>query len=109
MVKLIETELPARRSGTAIEVAGHQLLLHGDQVLLDGLEIRMSAAPLAVLQSLAVNPGHVVSRQELLAAPPGGLASSEHAIEMAVARVGAAIGTRLVQTVVKRGYRLVTP
>ena len=82
-------------------------MLLGDQVLLDGLEVRMSAAPLAVLHALAVNPGHVVSRQELLAALPNGPASSEHAVEMAVARVRAAIGTRLVQTVVKRGYRLV--
>ena len=107
MVKLMETELPARRCGTALEVAGHQLLLHGDRVLLDGVEVRMSAAPLAVLQALAVNPGHVVSRPDLLEALPSGLASSEHAVEMAVARVRAAIGTRLVQTVVKRGYRLV--
>lgn len=106
MVKLLETELPARRSGTVLEIAGHQLLLHGDQVLLDGLAVRLSAAPLAVLQALAVNPGHVVSRPELLAALPSGLACSEHAVEMAVARVRAAIGTRLVQTVVKRGYRL---
>ncbi|MGZ4464017.1 MAG: uroporphyrinogen-III synthase [Nocardioides sp.] len=107
MVKLMETELPARRSGTAIPVAGHLLVLHGDTVLLDGLEVRMSAGPLAVLHRLAVNPGHVVSRQELLGALPGGGAGSEHAVEMAVARVRAAIGTRLVQTVVKRGYRLV--
>ena len=109
MVKLMETELPSRRSGTALEVAGHQLLLHNDLVLLDGVAIRMSAAPLAVLQALAVNPGHVVSRPELLAALPSGQASSEHAVEMAVARLRAAIGTTLVQTVVKRGYRLATP
>jgi len=107
MVKLMETELPARRCGTALEVAGQQLLLHGDRVLLDGVEVRMSAAPLAVLQALAVNPGHVVSRPDLLEALPSGRASSEHAVEMAVARVRAASGTRLVQTVVKRGYRLV--
>ena len=37
MVKLMETELPARRAGTALDVAGHLLLLHGDQVLLDGV------------------------------------------------------------------------
>jgi uroporphyrinogen-III synthase len=106
MVKLMETELPVRRCGTALEVAGHQLLLHGDRVLLDGVDVRLSAAPLAVLQALAVNPGHVVSRADLLTALPSGLASSEHAVEMAVARVRAALGTRVVQTVVKRGYRL---
>ncbi|MFC4787168.1 uroporphyrinogen-III synthase [Nocardioides sp. MAHUQ-72] len=107
MVKLMETELPARRCGTALDVAGHQLLLHGERILLDGVDVRLSAAPLAVLQALAVNPGHVVSRPELLAALPSGQAGSEHAVEMAVARLRAAIGTRLVQTVVKRGYRLV--
>jgi len=109
MIKLLETELPSRRSGVALEVAGHTLVLHGDKVLLDGVVVPLSPAPLAVLQALAVNPGHVVSRRELLAGLPTGQASSEHAVEMAVARLRAAIGTRLVQTVVKRGYRLVAP
>ena len=36
-------------------------------------------------------------------------AATEHAVEMAVARLRAALGTRVVQTVVKRGYRLATP
>jgi uroporphyrinogen-III synthase len=106
MVKLLETELPSRREGLALDVAGHILLLHGDVVLLDGLEVRLSPAPLAVLSALLVNPGHVVSRPDLLAALPSGTAGSEHAVEVAVARLRAAIGTRLVQTVVKRGYRL---
>lgn len=107
MVKLMETELPSRRTGTVLEVAGHHLVLHGEAVLLDGVEVKMSSAPLAVLHALAVNPGHVVSRPDLLAALPSGTANSEHAVEMAIARVRAAIGTTLVQTVVKRGYRLV--
>lgn len=107
MVKLLETELPSRREGTALEVAGHTLLLHGDVILVDGIDVRLSPAPLAVLHALVVNPGHVVSRRDLLACLPTGQASSEHAVEMAVARLRAAIGTRLVQTVVKRGYRLV--
>lgn len=106
MVKLLETELPSRREGTALDVMGHLLLLHGDVVLLDGVEVRLSPAPLAVLHALAINPGHVVSRRELLQCLPTGQASSEHAVEMAVARLRAAIGTRLIQTVVKRGYRL---
>ena len=112
MVKLLETELPSRGRGIQVEVAGHVLLLHGGldgldgTVLLDGVEVRLSPAPLAVLQALLVNPGTVVSRRELLAALPSGTAGSEHAVEMAVARLRAALGTRLVQTVVKRGYRL---
>jgi uroporphyrinogen-III synthase len=106
MVKQMETELPSRRRGVVIEAAGHRVVLHGDAVVVDGADVSLSPAPLAVLHALAVNPGHVVSRKDLLAALPSGTAGSEHAVEMAVARLRAAIGTRLVQTVVKRGYRL---
>ncbi len=110
MIKQLEVELPSRASGTSFEVAGRTLLLHGDDVLLDGVEVKLSGAPLAVLHAMVVNPGHVVSRADLLAALPSGTAGSEHAVEMAVARLRTAIGTRSVQTVVKRGYRLaVTP
>ena len=106
MIKQLELELPSRLAGTSFEVAGRTLLLHGNEVLVDGAEVKLSAAPLAVLQALVVNPGHVVSRADLLGALPSGTAASEHAVEMAVARLRTAIGTRAVQTVVKRGYRL---
>lgn len=106
MVKQLEAELPSRATGTTLEVAGHTLLLHGDDVLVDGAEVKLSPAPYAVLQALLVNPGNVVSRRDLLAALPSGTAGSEHAVEMAVARLRAALGTRCIQTVVKRGYRL---
>jgi len=107
MVKFLEAELPSRRAGLSLELAGgHILLLHGTEVLLDGVEVRLSPAPAAVLQALVAQPGNVVSRQALLAMLPSGTAGSEHAVEMAVARLRAALGTRVVQTVVKRGYRL---
>jgi len=109
MVKLLESELPVRSFGTTLEVGGHTLLVHGETVLVDGVEVKLSPAPYSVLQALLVNPGHVVSRRELLAALPSGTAGSEHAVEMAVARLRAALGTRTVQTVVKRGYRLAVP
>ena len=110
LVRLLETELPSRREGFAVELdGGHQLLLHGDDVLLDGRPVRLSPAPAAVLQALLTNPGSVVSRPALLAGLPSGQAGSEHAVEMAVARLRSAIGTRAVQTVVKRGYRLAVP
>jgi uroporphyrinogen-III synthase len=47
----------------------------------------------------------VLSRAALLGALPRG--ADEHAVEMAVARLRAALGgATYVQTVVKRGYRL---
>ncbi|GAA0976666.1 Transcriptional regulatory protein QseB [Nocardioides aquaticus] len=110
MVKLLETELPSRREGLLLDLeTGQQLLLHGDAVLLDGAEVKLSPAPAAVLQALVANPGNVVPRRALLAMLPSGTAGSEHAVEMAVARLRATIGTRSVQTVVKRGYRLGVP
>jgi uroporphyrinogen-III synthase len=61
---------------------------------------------MTVLRTLARRPGRVVSRAELLAALPG-RGVDEHAVEPAVARLRAALGhPKLVQTVVKRGYRL---
>ncbi len=110
MVKLLETELPSRREGLRLNLgSGHQLLLHGDAVLLDRVGVKLSPAPAAVLQALVANPGNVVPRRALLAMLPSGTAGSEHAVEMAVARLRATIGTRSVQTVVKRGYRLAVP
>ncbi|MER7606515.1 uroporphyrinogen-III synthase [Nocardioides sp. NPDC127503] len=107
MVKMLQTELPLRREGLLIELSGgHQLLLHGDAVILDGAEVKLSPAPAAVLGALVANPGIVVSRQALLAMLPSGTAGSEHAVEMAVARLRSALGTKTIQTVVKRGYRL---
>lgn len=106
MVKTLEVELPLRRRGNEIDVAGHRLRLHGGLILVDGRRVSLSPAPLAVLQALAERPGHVVSRAELMRHLPSGLAASEHAVEVAVARLRSALGRPLVQTVVKRGYRL---
>lgn len=106
MVKTLEVELPSRRRGTELVVRDRRLLLHGDAVCVDGSPVRLSPAPLAVLRALAERPGRVVSRRELMGHLPSGLAASEHAVEVAVARLRATVGPSLVQTVVKRGYRL---
>jgi uroporphyrinogen-III synthase len=107
MVKQLEAELPSRRDGLSLELAdGRLLLLHGNDVLLDGVEMQLSPAPAAVLQALVADPGNVIPRRALLTMLPSGTAGSEHAVEMAVARLRAALGTRSVQTVIKRGYRL---
>ncbi|MYW31532.1 winged helix-turn-helix domain-containing protein, partial [Streptomyces sp. SID2119] len=48
----------------------------------------------------------VVARADLLRALPGS-GTDEHAVETAMARLRSALGApRLIQTVVKRGYRL---
>jgi uroporphyrinogen-III synthase len=102
LVRAIEDELPRRT--VTLRVAGHTLTLRGHAAILDGRLRPLAPAPMAVLRALAVTPGRVLSRAALLRALPRG--ADEHAVEMAVARLRAALGTRCVQTVVKRGYRL---
>ena len=72
---------------------------------LDGEPLPLSPVPFALLRVLSDAPGEVVARQRLLAAMPA--ASDLHAVEVAVARLRTAIGRPgVVETVVKRGYRL---
>ena len=105
MVKALEDELDAR-AGSAVEVAGRLLVVSGERVTVDGRPVRVTGSPLAVLTALVERPGHVVSRRALATRLSGGPGASEHAVEMAVARLRSAVGPDLVQTVVKRGYRL---
>jgi uroporphyrinogen-III synthase len=104
MVRQLEAELPAR--ARRLPVAGHWLEMRGHAVLVDGELRAVPPAGMALLRALARRPGRVVSRAELLRALPGG-SGDEHAVETAMARLRSALGQpKLVQTVVKRGYRL---
>jgi len=105
MVKALEEELAAREV-SGVEVAGRLLVVLPDGVTLDGQPVRLSGAPLAVLTALLEQPGRVLARRQLMARLPSGTARSEHAVEVAVARLRAVVGAGAVQTVVKRGYRL---
>jgi uroporphyrinogen-III synthase len=61
---------------------------------------------MALLRRLIARPGQVVSRRDLLSLTPGE-GGDEHAVEVAIGRLRAALGDpRIVLTVVKRGYRL---
>jgi uroporphyrinogen-III synthase len=57
---------------------------------------------------LDVGPGRVLSRGELLQRAWRDEPADEHAVEMTVARLRAALGPagKAIETVVKRGYRL---
>jgi uroporphyrinogen-III synthase len=90
--------------------AGHLLEVRGRLVLIDGREVRLGPAGLAVLRRLTGAPGEVVGREALLAVLPGG-GDDLHAVDVAVSRLRRNLPRPgIVQTVVKRGYRLaVTP
>jgi uroporphyrinogen-III synthase len=87
------------------QTIGGRLELRGQAAALDGRPLALSPAPLAMLRALARRPGQVVDRTTLLNSLPG--AGDLHAVEVAVARLRAGLGsTGVIETVVKRGYRL---
>ena len=106
MVRTLVDVLPGRVVQRLV-VGGRPLELRGHAVSYDGRLIPLPPGPLAVMRVLADEPGRVVSRAELATVLPGD--GDQHAVEMTVARIRSAFGdTALVQTVVKRGYRLAT-
>ncbi|MEU7056361.1 uroporphyrinogen-III synthase [Streptomyces sp. NPDC046197] len=104
LVQLLCQELPGR--ARALPIAGHQVQIRGHAVLVDGALKLVPPAGMSLLRALSRRPGWVVARSELLRALPGA-GRDEHAVETAMARLRTALGTpKLIQTVVKRGYRL---
>ncbi|TXL88885.1 uroporphyrinogen-III synthase [Streptomyces sp. IB2014 016-6] len=104
LVQVLCLELPGRTR--TLTVAGRRFEIRGHAVLLDGELRPVPPAGMALVTALARRPGWVVSRADLLRALPGA-GSDEHAVETAMARLRAALGaSELIQTVVKRGYRL---
>ena len=104
LARTIADELP-RRTQT-LRVAGHDVTVLARGVTVDGTARPLTAAGLALVRALTRVPGRVVDRHTLLAALPGG-GGDTHAVETAMARLRTALGDpTMVQTVVKRGYRL---
>ncbi|KOX00955.1 bifunctional uroporphyrinogen-III synthetase/response regulator domain protein [Streptomyces sp. NRRL B-1140] len=104
LVQLLCQELPAR--ARSLPVAGHRVEIRGHAVVVDGDLKPVPPAGMALLRALSRRPGWVVARADLLRALPGS-GRDEHAVETAMARLRTALGTpKLIQTVVKRGYRL---
>ena len=104
LVQLLCAQLPGK--ARPLPVAGHRIEIRGHAVLVDGVLRPVPPAGMALLNALARRPGWVVARADLLRALPGS-GSDEHAVETAMARLRSALGVpRLIQTVVKRGYRL---
>ena len=104
LVREIVEQVPLRR-GIALPVAGHVLDVRSHAVVVDGRLVPLTSASMALLRELTARPGHVVSRADLLKITPG--EGGEHAVEVAIGRLRTALGDpRIVQTMMKRGYRL---
>ena len=104
LAREITQRLPER--STTLVAAGHRLEVRGSAVVVDGRLVALPAAGMAVLRSLASGGGRVLSRQALLDRLPGDSCDG-HAVETAIGRLRTALGDpAIIQTVVKRGYRL---
>lgn len=80
----------------------------------DGQCLRLEPRVMDVLVQLAAYPGTVVSKEEILAAVWGGAFVEEGALSQAVHSLRKALGDdarqpRYIQTIPKRGYRLIAP
>lgn len=110
LVRTVVQELPAQRSRSVVSGC-HALELRGHTVVVDGTAIELTGRQVGVMTALVNSGGRVLSRAELLKAAWPEESRDEHAVEMTVARLRTALGPAgsVVQTVVKRGYRLAAP
>ncbi|WP_270886701.1 uroporphyrinogen-III synthase [Pedococcus sp. 5OH_020] len=105
LVRALVSHYEQARS-TAVCTSAGPLQVRRTVALLDGHVLALSPSGLEVLRLLADRAGEVVTREEVLSVLPGD-SSDPHAAEVAIARVREICGRRgLIQTVVKRGYRL---
>jgi uroporphyrinogen-III synthase len=103
LIKTVTDELPRRV--VKLRVAGSTLEVRGHAALIDGVPHVLAPAAMAILSVLAARPGSVVSKDQLAASLPRG--NDGHAVDVAVARLRAALGSgKHIETVIKRGYRL---
>lgn len=105
LAREVVEQLAARRR--IVQCADGIIDLRGHAVVVGGQLQPMAPAPMAILRALADDPGSVCSRGALAHVLPGGSDNDDHAIDVSVGRLRRSLGDpRLVQTVVRRGYRL---
>jgi uroporphyrinogen-III synthase len=105
LVREIVEQVPLRR-GLSVSMTRHLLDVRGQAVVVDGSFVPLPATSAALLRELARRPGHVVLRPALLRLLPGDGVDG-HAVDVAIGRLRHSLGDGdIVQTVVKRGYRL---
>jgi len=103
LVRLVIMELGGR---AGVQTPGGLLQVRAREATLGHRVLSLSPSGFAVLQRLAVAPGEVLSREELLRVLPGDSADP-HAAEVAVGRLRDAMdASGVIRTVVKRGYAL---
>ncbi|PPF48396.1 uroporphyrinogen-III synthase, partial [Clavibacter michiganensis] len=106
LIRLVCAHL--EESGVARVETGHGAVqLRGRLVVIDGERLTLSPVPLALFRALVAAEGATVPRRVLARATPELL--DDHAVDVAISRLRRSLpDAGIVQTVIKRGYRLST-
>src|SRR6516225_3510638 len=103
-------------AGNAVCFGPFKLDLKAGELLQDGRKILLQEQPFQVLKMLLAHPGEVVTREEIRKKlwPNDTIVEFEHSISAAMNRLRQALGDsadnpRYIETVARRGYRLMVP
>ena len=104
------------RPSSSIRFGDYELNLQAGVLRKNGVPIRCQEQPLQVLAALAERPGELVTREELRRRvwPQDTFVDFDHALNTAVKKIRAALNDdadapRYIETVPRRGYRLIAP
>lgn len=104
LLRMTSEEIP-KRLDQHVTAGGVCIAVRRDGYVHEGQFTHLTETPMALLRELSRRPGDTVPRGRLLRLLPD--ASNDNALETAVARLRSGLPSRdLVETVVKRGYRL---
>ena len=102
--------------GTSVGGSAFDLDVQSRELRGGGTSVRLQAQPFEILRALLERPGDVVTRDELRRRlwPDGTVVDFEHRLNAAIRRLRKALGNEadrplLVETVPRRGYRLLAP
>ena len=108
--------MQAARSENVVCFGPFKLDLKAGELLQDGRKIRLQEQPFQVLKMLLEHPGEVVTREEIKKKlwPNDTIVEFDHSINAAIKKLRLALGDsaeepKYVETVARRGYRLMVP
>jgi uroporphyrinogen-III synthase len=106
MIRALGQELEARI--TTVSVEGLEVVVRGTTVQAGGEQVELATREVQLLRALAIRPGAVVAKGELLSRVWGPATTDPHLVEVTVARLRRRLDpVRIaVATVPRRGYRL---
>lgn len=106
LARCVITYFGAGGGAPSLSTTAGEMSMRSGGVVIDGAFLPLSRAAVSALGALFDVGGHVLTRDDIAAVAPRA-GQNAHAVEMAVARLRDAMrGIDIVQTVVKRGYRI---